>query len=616
MGSEIMNNTEAFTESSDVLPVPSNTFNMLEEDSQAAGGAFEEPEEYKGSVGKTMFDLPGSKDGTITVLMPATNIDGLPNQALVRIKSIKDSRTYLGAVVEGPFAEPDGLRADSTPLVVTTVNGGILTPRYHGRVQVEIIGEELPGGIIVPPRYRPKPNSPAFPLNAEETAKVLKTFGDIRIGLADGFDDLVVAAPNSKSVWPRHVGVLGTTGGGKSTTVSGLINKAQKAGFAVIVIDTEGEYCAINEPTEDQRMLTELERRGLASEGAANSHVLHLVGRGVANSKHPSITKFSLNFSALSIYMISEILELSEAQNERLFRAYDVCKVAMEKFKIWPVTQQERADALLVDELQEGFPHMKLSHLYDVIHLISCMQTSDPDPHLATSEFQQNIDSLKNAVIAPMQVPGNKISWRAVLGKLGRLKRLGVFDSGGANHLDFNNMIQSGRISLIDLSDTDEPKVNNLCIAELLRGIQEQQEICYQQALKKGVPPTPVLIFVEEAHEFLSAQRIKQMPVLFSQVARIARRGRKRWLGMVFITQLPQHLPDEVLGLINNWILHKIGDAAVMGQLKRSIGGLAETQWRNLLSLAPGQAICSFSSLARPLQVSIDPTPCKLLMVD
>jgi len=105
------------------------------------------------------------------------------------------------------------------------------------------------------------------------------------------------------------------------------------------------------------------------------------------------------------------------------------------------------------------------------------------------------------------------------------------------------------------------------------------------------------------------------MQVLFQQVARIARRGRKRWLGLVFITQLPQHLPDEVMGLINNWILHKVGDAGVVNRLKRSIGGINEGLWQRLPSLAPGQAIVSFTSFARPLQASIDPTPCRLLMV-
>ena len=73
--------------------------------------------------------------------------------------------------------------------------------------------------------------------------------GDLRLGLADGFEELEVRIPSrNKSVFPRHLGILGTTGGGKSTTVSGLVEKAQRAGLAVILIDTEGEYCACTNP--------------------------------------------------------------------------------------------------------------------------------------------------------------------------------------------------------------------------------------------------------------------------------------------------------------------------------------------------------------------------------
>jgi hypothetical protein len=53
------------------------------------------------------------------------------------------------------------------------------------------------------------------------------------------------------------------------------------------------------------------------------------------------------------------------------------------------------------------------------------------------------------------------------------------------------------------------------------------------------------MVFIEEAHEFQSRDRIAKMENLFEQVARIARRGRKRWLGLMFVTQLSQHLPDE-----------------------------------------------------------------------
>ena len=196
--------------SEDVLSPPESAFKAVDEDSERAGGQWTLPSEYEGSMGRTMFDTPTSKDGTITVLLPKENIDMLPGQALVRIESVPDVRTYLGAVTEGPFAEPDGLRADATPMVISTVQGGLLMPKYHGRVQVEIIGEQLEGGAVVPPRRRPKPNSPVFALNSEETGKVLRLDGDMRIGLAEGFDDLSVnIQANSKNVFPRHLGIQG-----------------------------------------------------------------------------------------------------------------------------------------------------------------------------------------------------------------------------------------------------------------------------------------------------------------------------------------------------------------------------------------------------------------------
>jgi DNA helicase HerA-like ATPase len=478
----------------------------------------------------------------------------------------------------------------------------------------------------VPPRRRPKPNSPVFALDAAETAEVLRLRGSLRLGLADGFDDLAVQVPaDSKGVFPRHLGILGTTGGGKSTTVSGLIAKAQKEQMAIVVIDTEGEYCAIHEPTDDQSMIQALQRRGMEPEGVNDTWIYHLVGRETANPTHPRRALFSLRFSDLSPYAVQEILNVSEAQSERFFKAYDITKLALERYRIWPQRDDERRMMMELDEFETGYPQMALSHLYDVVQEVAWLIDQEKDksskgseltaPYLETAAIRDDRSQLRQ-IIGAANVPRNVISWRALQGKLGKIKRLKIFDSAVAPALDYATMLRPGRVSILDLSDTDSPEIRNLVIAELLRGVQAQQELNYKAAVEAGRQPTPTVVFIEEAHEFLSAQRIDKMQVLFQQVARIARRGRKRWLGLVFITQLPQHLPDEVLGLINNWVLHKIGDAAVVNRLKRSIGGINEALWRHVLSLAPGQAVVSFTTLARPIQVSMDPTPCKLLMVE
>ena len=606
-------------------PLPKEVFEQIDQDIAEAGGELSEPPEYHGAIGRTMFDLPSSEDNTVTVLLPKDGIGQAPSQALMRIHSVQDDRKYLGIVVKGPFAEPDGLRGDAPIMITTAVRGGIFMPRYHGRVQVELLGEAL-DGVIIPPRLRPLPNSPAFVLSPEETKHVLRLEGDIPLGIPVGYEDIAAGIPSDKkSVLPRHVGILGTTGGGKSTTVSSLIHGLQCSGVATVVIDTEGEYTEIYQPTQDQSMLAALKKRGKEAQGVENVSVYHLVGRETTCPDKERAHSFSLHFSRLSPYLLMGMLDMNEAQQQRYQKAYDIAKRLLWTLRIFPSNKEEYQQALELDEMETGYPRMQLRHMYDVVKALGEIAAGEKKPEdfvnsdyrFQSPEFQQNRDKVSEIFKRenPDQIT-HPTSWRVVQGKLRQLMRLKIFDTPGTQALDYRALTESGRVSIIDLSDTDSPQVNNLVIAEFLRGLLEAQNANYQEAEKQGKDQRRVMIIIEEAHEFLSAERIRQMPVLYQQVARIARRGRKRWLGLAFVTQLPQHLPDEVLGLINNYILHKIGDANVISRLKRSLGVIDDSLWQRLPNLAPGQALVSMSSFARPLLINIDPTPCKLRMVE
>ena len=84
----------------------------------------------------------------------------------------------------------------------------------------------------------------------------------------------------------------------------------------------------------------------------------------------------------------------------------------------------------------------------------------------------------------------------------------------------------------------------------------------------------------------------------------------------MFVTQHPQHLPDELLGLMNNYVLHRLNDANTIGRLRRSIGGIESGLWDRVTSLAPGQAVVSFTHLNRAMLVRVDPTECRLRMAE
>lgn len=119
--------------------------------------------ELADAVGFTHFDTSSSEDNLVTVLLARDDLEHLASQTLVRIKSRADRRSYLGVVVRGPFSEPDAVPPNSTMAVGVVVQGKKVqyTFDYHGRAEVDILGEESRGNLV-PPRYRPRPKSPVY----------------------------------------------------------------------------------------------------------------------------------------------------------------------------------------------------------------------------------------------------------------------------------------------------------------------------------------------------------------------------------------------------------------------------------------------------------------------
>ena len=101
--------------------------------------------------------------------------------------------------------------------------------------------------------------------------------------------------------------------------------------MAVVLLDVEGEYTHLHKPTPNAKMKAALADRGLEPQGLPPDAmtVYHLVGRETANPDHPHVKPFSLQFARLSPYAACEILGLTEAQQQRFLRAYDITKEVM-----------------------------------------------------------------------------------------------------------------------------------------------------------------------------------------------------------------------------------------------------------------------------------------------
>jgi DNA helicase HerA-like ATPase len=604
----------------------------LEQLANDNGGPYTEPAAYRGSCARTTFDRQGAEDGTITVLVPENRIGSVIRNAFVRIPSIHPrtgqvEAEYVGTVTSGPFTEPDAMSAAAPTPMVAAAHGAVLTPKYHGLAEVEVFAERADGQLIAPLR-RPAPNSPVFTLDDSDVATVLglnmpPEDCPFRLGLLDGPTSLPVTIPAAKkSVLFKHLAILGTTGGGKSTTVSGAIANLSAQGNAVVLFDVEGEYVTMNQAAGAPAMVTALRRRGIEPRAAERTRLFVLAGRDTANPRHPDIRRFKLGFSDISPFVLVEIMDLSPAQERRFHDAYEACRIVMERARIYPANADEQQEAIEIDELDTGWPRMTLPMILDVVAAGIHYSDDTLDEYTPRSEALRDHKDLIVATLKSRKVEKDSRSWKVIAKRLWRMHKAGVFSANVNELINPDSMLEPGRISIVDLSDMDAPYLRNLVIAQVLRMLQARQDELYLQreanerAGRAVDNPVRLNIFIEEAHEFLSAERIKQMPNLFDQVARIARRGRKRYLGLAFVTQLPSHLPEEVFGLVNNWIIHKLTDTGVVDRLRKVVPMVSNANWAALPNLAPGQAICSFAHLTRPVLVAVDPSPHKLRMVD
>jgi hypothetical protein len=583
------------------------------------------PWESDNSDGRTLFDTAGSEDYSVIVVFGQDRFEKWRSQALARIESREDGRVYLGQVVKGPYAAPNGLPATSPMLVATQVERSVFTPPYHGWVGLNLLGE-MKGDQVISALYRPRPNSHVFLLSPQETQLALNCDGDLRLGRAVGYPEITVGFRSSeKHHVPRHTLVVGTTGSGKSTSIAGLIEKLAAAGFCVLVIDVEGEYTTINQPAESSKIVPALEAMGCAPAGVDKTFLLVPTDATTTNPSHPHIRRFCLDFAAISPHIAVEILHGTEAQTDRFLAAYDAAGELVTELGLAQDKERHRQALVAWDDQEGGYPDLKLAHVLDMAEAVAATVAGESgidDRYLHDDGFRRYGKALIPKAAQVKKRFGNTASWRKTVGLLAALYRTGLFDRAGRagpdekpmTSLNYQEMLAPGRVLIFDMQGLESPQHRNLAISDLLRGVVEAQEEIYAKAEPYNKPKTAIII--EEAHEFVSDERIKQMPTLFNQIQRIARRGRKRWLGLVFATQFPQHLPGELFTLCNNRILLRLGDEPTINRLKHSVGGVADSLWARLKSLPTGQAIVSAHGIEPAMLVALEPGRCRLQMVD
>ena len=110
------------------------------------------------------------------------------------------------------------------------------------------------------------------------------------------------------------------------------------------------------------------------------------------------------------------------------------------------------------------------------------------------------------------------------------------------------NIMVPGKLSVIDLSNKDTIIFGAVLLRHLLSKIYESK------AVKGQYSDLPVLIVIDEVHQFYGSTASAQA---LEELNAIARMGRSEKIGVIFASQNPQDLPDGLTAIVNTRIFFR-----------------------------------------------------------
>lgn len=502
-----------------------------------------------GLLGFVHFDSTSSKNNRIDVLVLKEKCTALLRNKFIKIADKFSSKTYIGRVIEGPFFQPEEVGRESALAQVAILYGEDFPapPNFYGTFRIELIGE-LDGTQIVNSGSRPAPQAAVIALTDQEINDVLGlSTGDLLMGHLGGYPRIPIRFDSNRiSILPRNLGIFGTVGSGKTNTAQVLIEELAVQKWAVIVLDVEGEYTQMDQANPIGHEVEKLRSIGIDAAGLNDFHVMKLCAQESVTLKAQDVT---IKIDQIDPYVLAEILDTTEPQTAALMAIIELIKGKGKR----PAEEPEDEDVLT--------PGKRNRSQYTLLDLIAKIDESRGDPsHLGVT--RGSLQPLRR--------------------KLDTLRRTKAFDSRTAMTLDPEKLLKPGRVTVFDLSFTGDYE-KNLLIAELLR------KVFLAKKVNKDYPRTMVMI--EEAHSFISRDNQDRMYETFRMLKEIARRGRKRWLALSFISQQPSHLPNEIFELSNTRVVHNIRSAKNLEVLKSSSGDVSEEMWEAVPTLGVGEVI-------------------------
>jgi DNA helicase HerA-like ATPase len=420
----------------------------------------------------------------------------------------------------------------------------------------------------------------------------------------------------------RHSAIVGTTGSGKSTTVSSILrslsNDSKFPSARIIVLDIHGEY-------------------GNALKDKATIFKINPDSRN-KNEKPLHIPFWAMSFEELMNISFGNIKE--EDKGKILEYITDLKLKSHNSSSYDGVNSQNlTVDTPIPFSIKRLWLYLhrliKSTHTTPGTGQHFCDITEDFDPDNTTEALIEDEDTedpieegdainvippkYKNQVHGQIYLSGQRLNISRQLDSLATKLRDPrydfLFDPGKwAPDLDgntkedlstlFEKWIGSEKpVTVLDLSGVPIPIMNNI-IGILLRIIYDG--LFWARNLSQGGKERPLLVVMEEAHSYLNNEN--QGPAS-EIVQRVVKEGRKYGIGAMIVSQRPSEINPTILSQCGTFITLRLSNSTDRSHITGAISDNLEGLTNMLPILRTGEAIVLGESVKLPMRTLIKAPP-------
>ncbi len=424
----------------------------------------------------------------------------------------------------------------------------------------------------------------------------------------------IPALVDINSLITRHCAIVGSTGTGKSTTVTGLLNTIAHAGrfesSRVIVFDLHGEYSQ-------------------ALQNQAN--IFKINPDKKRNHKPLYIPYWALNFDELLSVTFGDIP--SDADRAAIIEHINQKKLAALKKK---PRKGVNENTLNVDRPVPFSIHQLWYDLYLLViatHLQTGNQSIDTVA-FGTDDKNKVIDRGDAMSVRPpkckpqdnssgatpkvylsqstfnIRRPLEGLAYKLRDSRYDFLFRPGDWlpNTDGEPQKDLDDLLRDWLecerpITILDLSGVPREILNTL-IGALLRIIYDS--LFWSRNLSEGGRERPLLVVLEEAHAYLGKDNLGSAG---QAVRRIVKEGRKYGIGAMIVSQRPVEIDTTVLSQCGTFFAMRLTNTHDRSHVTSVVSDNLEGLFSMLPILRTGEAIIVGEAVHIPIRALITPPP-------